>query len=262
MAVFRARALVVATGVPLAFAVLATVLAVGSAGASATGRPVASASPSPAPTDDAFPDAPGWSVRRDLVRSSVPAMPVPSRVRTTDPVVFITVDDGVTKSPAALRLVESRRVPVTAFLTTWTIKDSARYFTRLTRWGSVQNHSATHARLADSSTDLDHEICYSQRVLARDFGVRPWLMRPPYGVGAGRMEVQATAQRCGIQQLVLWDAVVDGGRLSRPGGALRAGDIVLLHFTPRLARDLRVALQAAQRAGLTPASLADYLPAA
>ena len=59
--------------------------------------------------------------------------------------------------------------------------------------------------------------------------------------------------------MVMWDAVVDRGRLSITNGRLRAGDVVLLHFTPHLAHDLQVALRAAHRAGLAPASLADYL---
>ena len=49
--------------------------------------------------------------------------------------------------------------------------------------------------------------------------------------------------------------------LNQQNTPLRAGDVVLLHFTPHLAHDLQVALRAAHRAGLAPASLADYLPA-
>ena len=80
------------------------------------------------------------------------------------------------------------------------------------------------------------------------------------GDGATRDVVQVTAARCGIDRIVLWNAVVENGRLSRAGGALRAGDIVLLHFTPHLEKDLRAAVRAAHAAGLAPASLADYLP--
>jgi len=60
--------------------------------------------------------------------------------------------------------------------------------------------------------------------------------------------------------MVMWNAVVDKGRLIVPGGHLRDGDIVLLHFTRNLAKDLRVAVAAAERDGLTPASLAAYWP--
>lgn len=269
MGVFRVRGVVVATGVPAAFALLAGVLAFGSTGARATSAEDAGlsvpASGSPS-TPDAGPVNAGpvvgapWGVSRQLVRSSMPPLPETFRIRTDDPVVFITIDDGVTKDRRGLALVEARRLPVTAFLTTWTIKDSARYFERITAWGSIQNHSATHASMARSSTDLEHEICYSQRMLGRSFGSVPWLMRPPYGLGPSRMEVQVTADRCGISDLVMWNAVIEDGRLSRAGGRLRPGDIVLLHFTPHLAKDLRAALRAARSAGLQPADLAAYLP--
>jgi peptidoglycan/xylan/chitin deacetylase (PgdA/CDA1 family) len=257
VAVFRARAVAVAAGVPAVFAVLAGLLAVASTTTIATAaEPPAAAAPAAA---DAT--AVGWSVTRDLVRTTRPPMSVSFRMPTTDPVAFITIDDGVTKDARGLRYVEATRLPVTAFVSAWTVKDRARYFQRITRWGSVQNHSATHATLARSSTDLDHEICYTQRKLATDFGTRPWMLRPPYGAGYTRQEVQVTAARCGISEFVLWDAVVEDGRLTEAGGGLRPGAVVLLHFTPDLEKDLRSAVRAIRKAGLRPADLADYLPA-
>jgi peptidoglycan/xylan/chitin deacetylase (PgdA/CDA1 family) len=187
-------------------------------------------------------------------------MAVSFNVASTDRVGFITIDDGVTKDMRGLRYVEDNRVPVTAFVSAWTVKDRARYFQRITRWGSVQNHSATHASMARSSTDLDHEICYTQRALARSFGAKPWMLRPPYGAGYSRQETQLTAARCGISDIVMWDAVVEDGRLTEVGNGLRPGAIVLLHFTPRLEKDLRAAVRALRKAGLAPADLADYLP--
>lgn len=252
MAVFRARAMAVAMGVPAAFALVAGGLTLASTVTSATAA-------EPAPQAAAASIAP-FAVTRALVRPAVAPVPVAYRMRVTDRVAFITIDDGVHKDPAGLAYVERTRLPVTAFVSAWTVKDRARYFERITRWGSVQNHSATHASLARSSTDLDHEICYTQRALARDFGTRPWLMRPPYGAGATRMETQVTASRCGISDIVMWDAVVENGRLSHAGGALRPGAVVLLHFTPDLARDLKAAVRAIRSAGLQPADLAAYLP--
>ena len=254
MARLRARALAVATGVPAAFVLLATALGFGTSSAPAT-----AAEPAMAVVP--------FSVVRDLVRPTGPGVPVSFRVRVAgttkalDPnVVFITIDDGVTKDMRGLRYVERWQLPVTAFLSTWTVKDRAAYFTRLTRWGSVQNHSATHASMARSTTDLDHEICYAQRALTKDFGQRPWIMRPPYGAGPSRMEVQVTARRCGIEQVVLWDAVVENGRLTEVGNGLRPGSVILLHFTPNLEKDLKAAVRAARAAGLRPADLASYLP--
>ena len=259
MAVFRARALAVAVGVPAAFAALAAALTLASPGSPATAAEsvdTATASTGIVPAADV---ALAMAVTRPYVRGSVVPVAVDHRVRTADPVAFITIDDGVHKDPAGLRYVERNRLPVTAFVSAWTVKDRARYFQRLTRWGSVQNHSATHASLARSRTDLDHEICYTQRKLARDFGERPWLLRPPYGVGGARLETQITARRCGIDQIVLWDAVVEKGRVTATG-KLRPGSVLLLHFTPDLERDLRAAVRAVREAGLRPADLGAYLP--
>jgi peptidoglycan/xylan/chitin deacetylase (PgdA/CDA1 family) len=256
MARFRVRALVVAAGVPAAFVLASVLLTLGSAGVAASAAEAAVG----VAAEQGGPPAP-WFVRRGPVRPAHNPVAVSFRSGTTDGVAFITIDDGVFKDPKALRLVDSLHLPVTAFLTTWTIKGKAPYFRAMTRWGSIQNHSSTHASLANSTSNLEHEVCDAQRTLAKDFGTRPWLMRPPYGVGYDRMELQVTADRCGIQRMVLWDAVVDRGRLSVPGGRLRPGDIVLLHFTKDLGKELRIALRAIRQAGLVPANLADYLPA-
>lgn len=182
------------------------------------------------------------------------------RVDTDDDVVFITIDDGIHKDPAARRLVEARDIPVTSFLTAWTVKDRSRYFERVSALGSVQNHSATHASFSLVSTDLDHEICYTQRKLTRDFDSMPWMMRPPYGAAADSPRVRAVSRRCGIERIVMWDTVIHDGRVDYRDGKLRRGSIILLHFGPDLAQDLNKALRIARKAGLRPADLAEYLP--
>lgn len=182
------------------------------------------------------------------------------RVKTKDPVVFITVDDGVHKNLKARRLVERRSIPVTSFLTAWTVKDRGRFFERVSADGSIQNHSATHASFSQLSTDLDHEICYTQRKLQREFGSTPWMMRPPYGAAADSPRVRAVARRCAIERIVMWDTVIEDGNVDYRSGKLRPGSIILLHFGPDLDADLKLALRVARKAGLMPANLADYLP--
>jgi len=192
--------------------------------------------------------------------TTIPTLRPIYRVKTKEPVVFITIDDGIHKDLAARRLVEKRRIPVTSFLTAWTVKDRARYFERVSGRGSIQNHSATHASFSLLSTDLDHELCYTQRKLRRDFGSTPWMMRPPYGSAADSPRVRAVARRCGIERIVMWDTVIEDGRVSYRDGRLRPGSIMLLHFGPDLEKDLRTALRVARKAGLRPADLAAYLP--
>lgn len=192
--------------------------------------------------------------------AAIPDLSPIYRVRTKDPVVFITVDDGVHKSIKARRLVEERQVPITSFLTAWTVKDRARYFQRVSGDGSIQNHSATHASFSRLSTDLDHEICYTQRKLTREFDTTPWMLRPPYGASADSPRVRAVSRRCGIERIVMWDTVVEDGRVDYRTGKLRRGSIILLHFGPDLDDDLKLALRIARKAGLQPADLAEYLP--
>ena len=194
------------------------------------------------------------------VLAVIPNLKPVYRVRTKDPVVFITIDDGVFKNARARDLVERRQVPITSFLTAWTIQDRTRYFERVSAAGSIQNHSATHASFSKISTDLDHEICYSQRKIAKEFDEAAWMLRPPYGMSADSPRVRAVARRCGIQRIVMWDSVVDDGKISYRNGKLRNGSIILLHYGKDLDKDLRAALRAASKAGLTPADLADYLP--
>lgn len=186
---------------------------------------------------------------------------VTSRVTTDDPVFFITIDDGMEQDPDALRLVRDRRVPITAFLTQWTVAGHEDYFRAMTRYGSIQNHSMTHRSFAKPETNLQWEICQTQKSYNKTFGYRPWLLRPPYGEGVERREVLQTAASCGIESIVLWDVVVsDGGQhIEWWSEGLRPGDIVLLHFTSDLVASLDRILTMADEAGLTAASLADYL---
>lgn len=188
------------------------------------------------------------------------AMPVTSQVDTRDRVVFITVDDGIITSRGALEYVRKKEIPVTSFLTLSEVPGNEGYFRRISEWGSIQNHTTTHGNFADPATRLHRQICPVQKDYRERFGTRPWMLRPPYGEGARSERVHEIAARCGITDIVMWDALVDGGRLqTSDGGPLKPGSIILLHYTDGLERDLRVAIKAARDRGLTPANLADYL---
>jgi peptidoglycan/xylan/chitin deacetylase (PgdA/CDA1 family) len=190
------------------------------------------------------------------------ALPVTYRVDTKDPVVFITVDDGIITPQAALDYVEKHRIPITSFLTSSQVTDAkVRYFERISRWGSIQNHTTTHASLATSDAGLiKRQVCPVQVDYRRTFGDKPWMLRPPYGAGPSGSTLHDVARRCKLTDIVMWDAVVDQGRLTtRYGGGLQPGSVILLHFTGNLAVDLKVAVSAARAQGLKPANLGDYL---
>ena len=188
------------------------------------------------------------------------AMPVTSKVDTRDKVVFITVDDGIVTSRGALEYVLKKKLPITSFLTMSEVPGHEKYFRKISQWGSIQNHTTTHGNFADPSTDLHRQICPVQRDYRERFGTKPWMLRPPYGEGARSERVHQVATRCGITDIVMWDALVDGGPLqTADGGPLKPGSIILLHYTATLEHDLRVAVKAARAQGLVPADLADYL---
>ncbi|MBI1350561.1 MAG: polysaccharide deacetylase family protein [Actinomycetales bacterium] len=254
MAVLRARALAVAVGVPALFAVLAATLTLNT-----QTTPARAAEPAADPFAVSSTAAP-FSVTRQSAdyRPMVRYFTIP----TTDDVAFITIDDGVVKDRKGLRYVEKHQLPITSFISTWTIKDQADFFTRISQWGSIQNHSATHADFTKPSTDLNHELCYSQRALHKAFGSTSWMLRPPYGAGGDMLATQITAQGCGLNRIVMWDAVVQNGHVTVSGGKLGPGAVILLHFNDHLEKDLKAAVKAIHKAGLRPANLADYLPAA
>ena len=195
--------------------------------------------------------------------ASAQALPVTYRVDTKDPVVFITIDDGIVTSQAGLAYVEKHRIPITSFLTSSQVTDAKeRYFERISRWGSVQNHTTTHAVLATTNASLiKSQVCPVQVDFRRTFGTKPWMLRPPYGAGPEGRTLHDVVRRCGISDIVMWDTVVEQGRISyRFGDGLRPGSVILLHYSANLATDLKVAVSAARAQGLRPANLADYLP--
>lgn len=183
------------------------------------------------------------------------------RIDTKDPVAFITIDDGIVKSLDARDYIEKYQIPITTFVTTAQIKDRAAYFQRVSAWGSIQNHTTSHRSFANPRTNVRAQICDAQRIIARTFGTQPWMMRPPYGDAANARRVRVASTTCAIRDIVMWDAYVWFGRPAFRDGPIGPGSIILLHFTTSLPKDLRIAMRLIKEAGLTPANLADYLPA-
>lgn len=197
-----------------------------------------------------------------VVVAPASTLPVVYRVDTNDPVVFITIDDGIVRSRDALKWLQRKRLPVTSFLTTSVARGHYRYFEKMSARGSLQNHTVSHPAFDTYGGSLTGQICPVQREIGDRTGTQPWMLRPPYGAGARLSRVHQAAASCGITHIVMWDAVVDRGRLTTWNGQqLSRGSIMLLHYTPNLKTDLRVAYRAARDQGFTVAALEDYLPA-
>ncbi len=189
-------------------------------------------------------------------------IPVVHRVPTFDPVVFITIDDGVTPEPEALELLRSRNVPVTLFLTRNYIGRNIAYFQGFQAAGdAIGSHTMNHVDLRGKDEALQQrEVCGPHDPFAQWFGGAPVLFRPPYGTYDDTTLRVAAA--CGITTVVHWTSTMADGVLSTQDGALLPGEVILLHFKPGLAVNLSVLLDQIAAAGLRPAQLADYISAA
>lgn len=266
----------VAVGVPVVFALVATALAVAepppAAGTEAVPPAVAmapagpddqqagTAGATPVPSQSHADEGIGAAVdvaRRPISGSQVKVV---SRVSVKKPVYFITIDDGTWKTAGAMRVVRERKVPVTVFLTNSAIGDEADYFRRITRFGgSVQNHTNNHEFLNSPKTDLQQAVCGIQDRYQKLFGVTPWMLRPPGGMGYDSAALHDVAASCGIDRIVMWDVVVTDTAVQYVDAPLKRGDIVILHFTRGLGPALERVLAMGRRQGLRPAPLEDYL---
>ena len=242
--------------------------------ASPTPTPSSSSpAPLPLPSTDAYVDifddtvqsgsetlAEGQSGRSDanLTDSDLQVL---NWVETDDPVFFITIDDGLVDSPAVREVIERNQIPVTAFLTEYAVDDKTEYFEAVTAFGgSVQNHTMVHGALNDPKTDVEWEICETQDRFEKQFGYRPWMLRPPYGAGPDDPKVLKYAEQCGINRIVLWNVVVtDDNEVEYWEPPIKAGDIVLLHWVDGLDKGLEMLLELGEAEGLTPAPLEDYI---
>ncbi len=193
--------------------------------------------------------------------------PVIRRVRTTDRVVFLTVDDGIEKDPGFVEQARDLGLPFTGFLTDNVIGDRYDYFDELQRLGNpMENHTLTHPSLAGLDYDTQRQEICGQRDNLRDrLGREPRLFRPPYGAYDGTT-LRAAAD-CGARTVVLWRAEMEpGGMAYRSGGALQPGDIVLAHFRgpeqlggASMTDMITSMVRAIQEQGFTVARLEDYV---
>lgn len=184
-------------------------------------------------------------------------------IRTTDPVVFITIDDGAYADPAFLAFMKRSHLPVTVFLTAYVAKGPRlTYFQQLQRNGAViENHTVHHPDLTRATAaERTAEICGASAKYVKVFGQRPTLLRPPYG--AQNAAVLASARGCGIRAVVGWNVVQDvtGGLQSSHGHQrLEPGDIIIFHFKPGLNTRLQKVLGQIRAQHLRVALLEDYV---
>lgn len=160
-----------------------------------------------------------------------------------------------------IRTLRDSGVKATFFLTAQYVRADPAFFARLAReTGSrIEIHTLAHPNLKGMPHAAQHrEICGASADFAKDFGRRPTLLRPPYG-SQDATTVRA-ATECGITGIVNWSAEIANGRTTfAAGDRLKPGDIVLAHFRRTFTADVAEFVHQAERAGLRPALLENYL---
>lgn len=188
-------------------------------------------------------------------------VPVLNRIPTNQRVVFLGIDDGVTRSDDALNLLTKSHVPVSLFLNDVNVEHDANYFKELQSSGAiVENHTSNHEDLTTLNyANQKQEICANADRFGLLFDRRPTIFRPPYG-SYNQITLRAAAD-CGMRVLISWSAKANGGSMQYQNGntGLKPGDIVLMHFRPEFAHDFKAYQDAVKAAGLQTASLEDWL---
>ncbi|WP_235922194.1 polysaccharide deacetylase family protein [Lentzea tibetensis] len=184
-------------------------------------------------------------------------VPVVNRIATDKPYVFITIDDGAIKHPAAAEMMRKAGIRPSLFLNTKYIEGQRDYFKALPV--TVHSHTSTHPNLSGKGYDFQkNEICGNADFITGEYGKRPTLFRPPFGNHDNT--TRKAAADCGFKALVMWTAAVNDGRVQfQAGDKLNRGDIVLMHFRTTFAEDFQAFLDRAKADGLTPVPLEDFL---
>ncbi|MFF4381895.1 polysaccharide deacetylase family protein [Kitasatospora sp. NPDC001547] len=199
-------------------------------------------------------------------------VPVFSDVKTSDKVVFITIDDGAEKDPKFVEMLTDLKVPVSMFLTRDIVRNDYAYFKPLQALGNhVQNHTVDHPVMSKLPVDRQKaEICDAQSALTQQYGTAPLLFRPPFGDGANTPVLNTSVQECGPRAIVLWRESMQIHDMQYQSGdkKLKPGDIILAHF--RGPKELKGAtmtqmfgdlLARIQEQGFSVARLEDYIQA-
>ncbi|MFB6839251.1 polysaccharide deacetylase family protein [Streptomyces sp. NPDC056361] len=182
------------------------------------------------------PDAkPKITTRKGFETDGEGLPPVFTTVPTKQKIVFLTIDDGAEKDPDLLRMMNDLRIPYSAFLSDYVVKDDYGYFARMQKSQksgiSLHNHTLNHRYLPGLSyKQQEREICGMQDVIEKRFGKRPPLFRPPYG--NYNEDTLRAAKSCGVKAVPLWasEAFPDHMEWREWDRDLHPGDIVLTHF--------------------------------
>jgi peptidoglycan/xylan/chitin deacetylase (PgdA/CDA1 family) len=185
----------------------------------------------------------------DAQNSALPATsPVPNspgsekitftEVNVDGPYIAMTFDDGphATNTPKLLEMAAQRHIKLTFFVLGECIEQNPDVLRREVAEGhEIGNHSWSHPNLAKLSDEgVRTQLQRTEDIIVKTTGLRPKLMRPPYGELTKRQ--RQWVNRDFGYKVILWD--VDPLDWKRPGSDVvarriiagaRPGSIILSH---------------------------------
>ncbi len=199
-----------------------------------------------------------WGRKLEQPSYEASEVKVVHQVRTKDKVVFITIDDGVTVSDSLAKFIDENEILITTFALAGELWRNRDWFSDRENM-TFENHTNTHVHMTLITPESQiFEICRASQIVRNVVNDRPIFFRPPGG--GWNEEVRASVGHAGIKYIAMWNVQVDKGKiLNRGRKSLSPGDIVLLHYTQGLERDLKVLLTKMKQDGLEPALLRAYL---
>jgi len=173
---------------------------------------------------------------------ATPSPPEPpitfSWIHVDGPYIAMTFDDGPSAklTPKLLDLLAARHVKATFFVIGENVAENPEIVARAAKEGhEIGNHSWSHPNLQRMSDDgIRAQLRKTDDAIKAAIGVRPTLLRPPYG-NLGPRQKRWINDEFGYK-IILWD--VDPYDWKRPGPMVvcnrimketRAGSIVLSH---------------------------------
>jgi peptidoglycan/xylan/chitin deacetylase (PgdA/CDA1 family) len=185
------------------------------------------------------------SAQNTAVKSTAPlaSASVAEKITFTDvkvdgPYIAMTFDDGphATNTAKLLEMAAKRHIKLTFFVLGECIEQNPTILQREVAEGhEIGNHSWSHPNLAKLSDEaVRSQLQRTEDIIVKTAGVKPKLMRPPYGELTKRQRIWVN--RDFGYKVILWD--VDPLDWKRPGPSVvasriiaeaRSGSIILSH---------------------------------
>lgn len=172
---------------------------------------------------DSMTPPPSSGPRRQNEASTAPTVPPAgarisySSVHTDKMVLAMTFDDGPhpSNTPRLLDMLKQRNIKATFFLVGKNAKEYPHLVRRIIEEGhEIGNHTWTHASLTSrSDAQIHSELKMTEDAIVAACGVRPRIMRPPYG--AVNAHVKDVVFSSFGYSTILWS--VDPNDWKRPG---------------------------------------------